>query len=119
MCDKTASGKGYCKPREPVKYPHLAVKYHTSNTVESTWKPKETQSGGSQLTGKRLGQKKPFHSRVQSGLPMPKKSNNNINVRQTYPIFGEVNPQRVVQLIEQFHELLPLRGREDCFSPDH
>lgn len=33
MCDKTASGKGYCKPREPVKYPHLAVKYHTSNTL--------------------------------------------------------------------------------------
>lgn len=47
---------------------------------------------------------------------MPKKCDNNVNVRQTYPIFGEVNPQRVVQLIEQFHELLPLRGREDCVS---
>lgn len=33
MSDETASGKSPCKPREPVKYPHLAVKHETSNTL--------------------------------------------------------------------------------------
>lgn len=33
MCDETASGKSPCKPRVPIKYPHLAAKPQTSNTL--------------------------------------------------------------------------------------
>lgn len=35
---------------------------------------------------------------------------------QTYPIFGEVDPQWVMQLVQQFHKFLPLFGREGLSS---
>lgn len=102
VCDKTASGNSpwsVCKPREASKYPQLALKHQTHCwiSLESIrWEPAYWKT-----------------SRVQSGLPMLKKHNNKMNVRRTYPVFGEVDPQRVVQLIEQFHKFLPLWGQED------
>lgn len=105
VCDKTASGNrpwSVCKPREPSKYPHLALKHQTHCwiSLESIrWEPSYWKN-----------------SRAQSGLPMLKKHNNKMNVRRAYPVFGEVDPQRVVQLIEQFHKFLPLWGQEDYVS---
>lgn len=58
MCDETASGKSPFKPREPVKYPHLAVKHQTSNTLlNQSGNLNRPNQVAASLLEKRLGQK--------------------------------------------------------------